>query len=187
MTTNQPIKHILEALLFASNQPLSLSKVQSILKEEYPLNKKELREVFKELAADYKAQNRAFELKEIAEGYQLQTCSEFKGYVKQLFPIEQKRNKLSPSTLEVLAIIAYKQPITKAEVEAIRGVDSNYSLSLLLEKQLCTNKKKLEAPGNPSLYETTPSFLEYFGLKNIRDLPKVSETDIQKLIMENQL
>lgn len=167
------LKPIIEALFFASNSPLSLRKMQSLLKEEFELGKKELREVIASLQQDYLTSNRAFEIKEIAEGFVLQSRSEFEPYLQKLYPT--KAVKLAPSSLEVLAIIAYKQPITRAEIENIRGVDCTYSLNQLLERQIVSNQNKLDAPGQPTLFETTPYFLEHFGLKNLKELPKLPE------------
>ncbi len=169
------LKRIVESLFFASNTPLSIKKIQSLLGEECTLNKKEFTALLDELSEEYKQSERAFELVEIAGGYALQSCPEFYPYIQKLYP--SKQIKLSPSTLEVLSIIAYKQPITRAEIEGIRGVDSSYSLSQLLERNLVMNSNKLDAPGQPSLYETTPPFLEYFGLKNLKDLPPLPQDE----------
>lgn len=173
MKNELPLKNILEALFFASNNPLSVRKIQSILKESFELGNKELKEEIASLAKEYEEQNRSFELKEIADGYLLQSKSEFEPFLQKLYPT--KAVKLSPSALEVLAIVAYRQPITRAEIENIRGVDCSYSLTQLLERALVDNQKKLDAPGQPSLFETTPAFLEYFGLKNLKDLPKLPQ------------
>ncbi len=169
------LKRIVESLFFASNTPLSIKKIQSLLGEECTLNKKEFKALLEELTEEYKISKRAFELVEIAGGYALQSCPEFYPYIQKLYPSKQIR--LSPSTLEVLSIIAYKQPITRVEIDGIRGVDSSYSLSQLLERDLVMNRNKLDAPGQPSLYETTPPFLEYFGLKNLKDLPPLPQDE----------
>ncbi|MCH9632842.1 MAG: Segregation and condensation protein B [Chlamydiae bacterium] len=171
-----PIKQVLEALFFASNSPLSLKKIQAILKDEFELDKKKLREEVAHLQEDYSSEGRAFEIKEIAEGYILQSKPEFETYLQKLYPT--KAIKLAPSSLEVLAIVAYRQPITRAEIEHIRGVDCSYSLTQLLERQLVSNQNKLDAPGQPSLFETTPFFLEYFGLKNLKELPKLPDDEL---------
>lgn len=169
------LKNILEALFFASNNPLSISKIQSILKDEIEIGKKELKDEIASLAKEYEEQNRSFELKEIADGYLLQSKSEFEPFLQKLYPT--KAVKLSPSALEVLAIIAYRQPITRVEIENIRGVDCSYSLTQLIERSLVDNQKKLDAPGQPSLFETTHAFLEYFGLRNLKDLPKLPQEE----------
>lgn len=173
MKETQTLKQILEALFFASNTPLSLKKILSILGEESSINKKELKVLIKEMEDGYQANGNAFEIVEIAEGFVLQSRAQFHPYIQKLYP--SKKIRLSPSILEALAIVAYKQPITKVEVEEIRGVDSSYALSQLLERNLVINRQKLDAPGQPSLYETTSSFLEHFGLKNLKDLPPLPE------------
>lgn len=169
MEDKEQLKRIIESLFFASNGPLSIKKLQGLLGEECTLDKKDLRALIEELQEFYQSSGRSFELVEIAGGYAYQSLPEFHGYIQKLHPTKQIR--LSPSTLEALSIIAYKQPITKAEVEELRGVDCSYALSQLLERHLVVNQKKLDAPGQPSLYETTPAFLEYFGLKNLKELP----------------
>lgn len=175
METSFSIKQILEALFFASNSPLSIKKILSLVKDNFEIGKKELTEEIDKLKEEYENQGRAFEIKEIAEGYVLQSKPEFEPFLQKLYPA--KAVKLAPSSLEVLAIIAYRQPITKTEIESIRGVDCNYPLSQLLERLLVSNQNKLEAPGQPSLYETTPYFLEYFGLKDLKELPKLPQED----------
>lgn len=173
MTDIQNLKKILEALFFASNAPFSIKKIQSFFKEDENVGKKEIEEAIEELALEYQNQNRSFQLNEIADGFILQTRAEFDPYLQKLYP--SKAIKIAPSALEVLAIVAYRQPITRAEVEKIRGVDSSYSITQLLERQLITNQNKLDAPGQPTLLETTQAFLEYFGLKNLKDLPALAQ------------
>lgn len=175
MNETVTLKRVLEALFFASNAPLSIKKIQSILKDEIDIGNKELKQEIEALAAEYLDQNRAFEIKEIADGYLLQSKPEFESYLQKLYP--SKAVKLAPSALEVLAIIAYRQPITRAEIENIRGVDCTYSLTQLLERQLVENQKKLDAPGQPTLFETNSNFLEYFGLKNLKELPPLPQTE----------
>lgn len=170
---NSSLKKVIEALLFASSIPLSIKKIQSILKEDFEVNKNEILSEIESLKKEYQISDRAFELKEIADGYILQTLPIYEGHLQKLYP--SKAIKLAPSALEVLAIIAYKQPITRVEIEHIRGVDCSYSITQLLERQLVSNDNKLDAPGQPALFETTPFFLEYFGLKNLSELPKLPE------------
>lgn len=173
MTDIQNLKNILEALFFASNSPLSIKKIQSFFKDDENIGKKEIETAIEALALEYQNQNRSFQLNEIADGFILQTKAEFDPYLQKLYP--SKAIKIAPSALEVLAIVAYRQPITRAEVEKIRGVDSSYSITQLLERQLISNQNKLDAPGQPALLETTQAFLEYFGLKNLKDLPELGQ------------
>ncbi len=134
--------------------------------------KKEILHVLKDLNEEYRVGGKAFEIRESAGEFSLRSRPEYEKYIRKLFQSPPQKNKLSPSVLEVLTIIAYEQPITKAEIEAVRGVDCSRSLSVLLEKDLCSHEKKSPAPGNPSLYETTPAFLHYFGLKSLKELSK---------------
>lgn len=170
---NLSLKQLLEALLFATHSPLSLKKLWTLAMEFTPCETKEIKEALDELKTSYETEGKAFELVQLAGGYLLQTRPEYAPILEKLYPA--RPIKLSSSSLETLSIIAYKQPLVKAEIEEIRGVDCSYPLSQLLERGLINNQKKLDAPGQPSLYETTPGFLEYFGLKNLKDLPKLSE------------
>jgi segregation and condensation protein B len=163
------IKRVIEALLFASPDPLSLTKIREITDTILPLRPRQLRQILEELKQDYLAQQRAFKLEEIAQGYVLRTYEEYAPYLELLH--RQKRGeKLSHASTEVLAIIAYRQPITRPQIDAIRGVDSSGSLMQLLERQLIEPMGKLEAPGRPTLYGTTRKFLKHFGLKDLSEL-----------------
>jgi len=132
-----------------------------------------------ELKTDYNA--RGIQLVEIAEGYQLCTREEYAEWIKKFYKID-KGSKLSQASLETLSIIAYKQPITRVELEEIRGVDSGGVVRTLLEKNLIKNMGRKKVPGRPMMYGTTRKFLEYFGLKSLSDLPTLEEfkDDIQK-------
>jgi segregation and condensation protein B len=165
----QHIKRVLEALLFASPDPLPLTKLREVTEMILPLRPRQLRQLLEELKQEYLAQQRAFKLEEIAQGYVLRTYEEYAPYLDQLH--RQKRGeKLSPASTEVLAIIAYRQPITRPQIDAIRGVDSSGTLMQLLERQLIEPVGKLEAPGRPTLYGTTKEFLKHFGLKDLSEL-----------------
>ncbi len=170
---NLSLKQLLEALLFATNAPLSLKKLQHLVSEFCECETKQIKEELEVLALSYDQEGRAFELIQLAGGYIVQTRPDYASVLEKLYP--SRPIKLSNSSLETLSIIAYKQPLPKAEIEEVRGVDCSYPLSQLLERGLINNQKKLDAPGQPSLYETTPAFLEYFGLKNLKELPQVSE------------
>jgi len=165
----QHVKRIVEALLFASPDPLPLTKIREVTDTISPLRPRQLRQILDELKQDYLSQQRAFQLEEIAQGYVLRTYEEYAPYLDLLH--RQKRwEKLSPASTEVLAIIAYRQPVTRPQVDAIRGVDSSGSLMQLLDRQLIEQVGKLEAPGRPTLYATTREFLKHFGLKNLNEL-----------------
>lgn len=161
-------KMILEALLLASQEPLSIKKIAEVI----GLDEKDARILLEDLQKDYEAPGRGLMIRELAGGYTLTTRPEAAEYVDRLL---QPRSKgLSHAALETLAIIAYRQPITKAEIEGVRGVKVDRSLETLLERRLVLDVGRKEAPGRPVLYGTTPDFLKYFGLKNIADLPPIA-------------
>jgi segregation and condensation protein B len=163
------LKRVIEALLFASPDPLPLAKIREITDTILPLRPKQLRDILNELKQDYLAHQRAFKLEEIAQGYALRTYEEYAPYLDLLH--RQKRGeKLSHSSTEVLAIIAYRQPITRPQIDAIRGVDSSGTITQLLERLLIEPLGKLDAPGRPTLYGTTKEFLKHFGLKDLSAL-----------------
>lgn len=162
------IKQIVEALLFATNQPLSFKKILSVVNTHSPISAKELRVYINELANELKESERSFQLDEIAHGFLLRSKPEFGVYVGMLE--RKKQDRLTQAAAEVLSVIAYKQPITRAEVEAIRGVDCTNQIHNLLDRELVEAKGKLEVPGRPTLYGVTNQFLLHFGLKDIKEL-----------------
>ena len=161
---------IVEALLFASPGPLTQSRVNLIFETDPP----KLDEAVKELNSHYEKTNRSFKIQMIAGGFQLTTLPEFDIWIKRML---DKSGKLALSTaaLETLAIIAYKQPISRFNVESIRGVDCSGVIKTLLSKSLVRIKGRDEGPGRPLLYATTDKFLENFGVNRISDLPKLKE------------
>jgi len=132
---------------------------------------KEARRILKELAEEYDRENRAFELVEIAGGFRLVTREVYLPWLKR-FMKEQERTRLSPAALETLAIVAYRQPVMRAEIENVRGVGSGPVLRMLLERRLVRIAGRAEKPGSPILYGTTREFLEHFGLKSLQELPR---------------
>jgi len=168
------IKLILESFLFSSESPLRLEKLQEIFPE---IQLKELREIMLKLKEEYERLGRSFAIREVAHGFQFYTRPEYSSWIKKFKKIRPQR--LSPATLETLAIIAYKQPITRAEIEEVRGVDTGGILRTLLEKNLIKIAGKKDVPGKPLLYSTTPKFLALFGLKSLKDLPALE--DIQQI------
>jgi len=161
---------IVEALLFASPEPLTQIRINLIFETDPP----KLDEVVKELNRHYEKANRSFKIQGIAGGFQLTTLPEFDIWIKRML---DKSGKLALSTaaLETLAIIAYKQPISRFNVESIRGVDCSGVIKTLLSKGLVRIKGRDEGPGRPLLYATTDKFLENFGVNRISDLPKLKE------------
>ncbi|MFZ5817443.1 MAG: SMC-Scp complex subunit ScpB [Bacillota bacterium] len=160
-------KMILEALLLASTEPLPVKKIAEVI----GLDEKDARILMEDLQKDYEAPGRGLMIRELGGGFVLTTRPEVAEYVDRLL---QPRSKgLSHAALETLAIIAYRQPITKAEIEGVRGVKVDRSLETLVERRLVTDVGRKEAPGRPVLYGTTPEFLKYFGLKDLKDLPPI--------------
>lgn len=168
----QDAKRVLEALLFAADRPVTTSRLAQVLGKNY--DGKSVRKLLAEINEEYKAQGRAFELAEIAGGFQLLTRTEFKKYVSELHK-HRRPEKLSQSAIETLAIVAYKQPILRAEVDDIRGVQSGPLLRNLIERGLIKVIGRKNVPGRPILYGTSRLFLNHFGLKSLKDMPKVSE------------
>ena len=164
---------IIEALIFASDVPLPSKKIKDIISE---IGEREIKKSIARINERYQETNSAFEIVEVAGGYQIVTRPDFAGWIRKLY-ISRTKNRLTQRALETLAIIAYKQPITKTEVESIRGVSADTVIRTLIERKLITVTGREKAPGNPLLYGTTRYFLEYFGLKDISDLPKLREID----------
>ena len=163
---------VLEALLFASDEILSLEKLKSILPGSP--DARAIRKMVAAVNEQLQTQRHPFEIVEIGGGYRFRTVSFYYQWVHKLFK-EKAAKKLSIQSLECLAIIAYKQPITKAEIEAIRGVLSDGAMKTLLERRLVTISGRSEKAGRPLLYATTQDFLNYFGLNKLTDLPRIDE------------
>ena len=164
------IKKIIEALLFASPEPLTQAKVNGIFNPDTP----NLKEVVLKLNEQYVHDDHAFEINEVAGGYQLVSRQEYEHFIRKMLS-KSGRISLSSAALDSLAIIAYKQPIGRYEVEAIRGVDSSGVLKTLLNRNLIKIKGRDSGPGRPLLYQTTDKFLEHFGLNRLSDMPKLKE------------
>jgi segregation and condensation protein B len=171
---------IIEALIFSSDEPISTSELVKAIKgidgEDIEISDKEVESSIEELNLVYREKNSAFQIVKLAGGYLFATKSEYAKYVGFLSSEKSKR-RLSQAALETLAIIAYKQPITKPELETIRGVNSDYILNTLLEKTLVAITGRAETIGRPLLYGTTIEFLKYFGLDKLSDLPKPREIE----------
>lgn len=171
LSSRTDIKAALEALLFATTEPLSVSRLARIL-DGVPIS--EIRSLLLELHGEYDARHGGLQIAEVAGGFQMATRPQYAPWLYKMKP-SKRRVPLSQATLETLAIIAYKQPITRAEIEAIRGVDSSATLHTLLELGLVEVGGKREVPGRPQVYVTTQLFLKSFGLKSLGDLPSVQE------------
>ena len=159
----------MEAILFAAGEPLSVPQLAELL----GLNKPQTWELLGILQEEYRAENRGLELREVAEGWQLCTKACHHEAILQLANTQEL--KLSNASMETLAIIAYRQPVTRAEMEAIRGVKVDGVVNTLLEWELIAEAGRKETIGHPILYKTTKKFLEVFGLKTLKDLPAMPE------------
>jgi segregation and condensation protein B len=171
---------VIEALIFSSDEPITPSEIIKAIKgidgEDTQINNDEVDTCVDELNQNYETTNSFFKIAKVAGGFLFSTRPEYAKYLGYLSSEKSKR-RLSQAALETLAIIAYKQPITKPELESIRGVNSDYILNTLLEKNLITITGRSESVGRPLLYGTTNEFLLYFGLNRLSDLPKPREVD----------
>lgn len=166
------IKYIIESLLFVSGEPLTIDRIKKVLDQ---VDTKEIHQAFAELSAEYEARHGGFLLREVAGGYQIRTRPEYREWIKRF--IQPSPFRLSKAALETLAIIAYKQPIIRSDIEHIRGVDSGGILRTLLERKLIRVLGRKQIPGRPLIYATTKQFLEVFDLKDLKDLPTPAEIE----------
>jgi segregation and condensation protein B len=197
-TTTQPaqlqvpstVKSLIEALIFGAREPLSVRQIQALYEaqgseivEPRKIDYDSIARTIEELNGEYAAVDRPYRILQIAGGYQFATMPAYAEWLGRLYK-EQTRRKLSQSSIETLAIIAYKQPVTKPEIESIRGVNCDYVLSTLLEKDLATIVGRAPTVGRPLLYGTTSEFLRHFGLNDLNDLPRPRE--IQEILGDGQ-
>lgn len=176
------VKAILEAILFAASEPITIRQFQQALPG---LNARVIRRSLSELRDEYRETGRSFGLVEIANGYQISTRPEYSDWIRKFY-IRQVRVTLSPSALETLAIVAYKQPVTRADVSSIRGVNSDSVINALVEKDLVCVSGRKEGAGRSLLFSTTDTFLQQFGLKDSSELPSLDEIE-QFLSTSNNL
>ena len=169
----------IESLIFASSKAMTIKDIKNTLQAytEVKFKDKELEAALEILENKYKDDKYPFHIIGLAGGYQFMTKSDYYPLVSQFLKIESKK-KLSKAALETLAIISYKQPITKSGMEAIRGVNCDYSVQKLLEKELVEISGRAEGPGRPLLYKTSEKFMNHFGLKSLKDLPQIKEFEI---------
>ena len=170
--TDKELKSVLESLLFVWGEPLKIKDLSKIL--EVPIDR--VRECVDELKKELADQQRGIQIIQVNDSYQLCTKVENHPYIEKLCMTSQNRG-LSQPTLEVLSIIAYKQPLTKHDIEAIRGVKSDKAINTLIERELIEIKGRLEKTGRPMLYGTTDIFLKVFGFKSLEDLPVIDNFD----------
>ncbi|HPN66365.1 MAG TPA: SMC-Scp complex subunit ScpB [Candidatus Omnitrophota bacterium] len=164
-------KKIIEALLFTSEKPITIEQMKEVLEE---VEAKDIKAALAELQTEYETLGRSFKVYEVAGGYQMVTAPEFADYLKKFYRVKSK-DKLTKPALETLAIVAYRQPITKADIEDIRGVNVDGVIKTLADRQLIKITGRKDAPGRPILYGTTKEFLDRFGLSSLNELPKLGE------------
>jgi segregation and condensation protein B len=181
------LKQVIEALIFLSQKPLTAKDIRGILNDATDtggafkgVKDAAIAAAIQELKADYESNNRSFTIQEVAGGFRLVTKPEFAPWAKQLAE-QRKSSHLSQPALETLAIIAYRQPITRAEIEAVRGVNVDGVMKTLLERNLVTITGRSKLPGSPLQYGTTQKFLEHFGLRSLDDLPQSAELKMKPL------
>lgn len=167
---SKSLKLIIESLLFSSEKPLTVKDIKDCIPDT---DTKDIKSALTVLEHDYEAMDRSYDLKEVAGGYQFRSKPEYGSYILRM--LQSTPNRLSRAAMETLAIVAYKQPILRHEIEKLRGVDVGGILKTLLEKDLVKIMGRKDLPGKPLIYGTTKRFLEVFDLKDISDLPKMNE------------
>ncbi len=180
IATKEEAKRVIEAILFVATKPLTAAEIKRVLKG---FGGAKIEEIIRELREEYEREGRSFRVSEVAGGFEVSTESKYAPWIMKL-ELQKKAKQATQSALETLAILAYKQPLTRAEIEDLRGVDVSGVLSTLLERNLVKVVGRKEVPGRPFLYGTTDKFLEHFGLKSITELPDISEI---KALIENSI
>ena len=181
ISSKPKIKSTIESLIFVSGDPLTIKDLSNALE----ISNKTIKNILEEMISEYEDEKRGIKLISINGEYQLVTKAENSSYIQKLLK-KNKRQSLSQASLESLAIIAYKQPITRVDIDEIRGVKSESAMQRLLEKDLIKEVGRLEVPGRPILYGTTDEFLRQFGLKELKDLPSLDlYEDKSNEIVEN--
>ncbi len=175
------LKGAVEALLFASEKPLSAEEMKSAFPEgEGSVSAGDIKKAVEALKTEYEEQNRGFRVYEIANGYQIASDIRFAEVLRRFY-ISREKKKISQAGLETLSVIAYRQPVTRADIESIRGVNVDGAIKTLMEKGLIKIAGRKDVPGRPILYGTTNEFLEHFGLKSTQELPPLSEYSLKDL------
>ncbi len=177
------IKSAIESLIFISNKPLTIDELKQIFEGS---DAAELRQTIETLKKEHEDNNSGIRIVEIAGGYQMVTAPENAGIIKNFYKIKNTE-KLSGPSLETLAIVAYKQPVTRVDIEAIRGVNVDGVVKSLMEKNLIRVVGRKEVIGRPFVYGTTRMFLDYFGLKSLEELPKIEEFAQQDMVLDMKL
>ncbi len=174
------LRSIIESVVFVSDKVITLDQIHSVVGNDLP--KERIRQILADLIEEYSSSNRGFHLMEVSGGYQFRSNPENADWIAKL--LDAKPTKLSRAALEVLAIVAYRQPTTRLEIESLRGVDSSGVIRVLLDRKLIKVVGRKHEPGKPRLYATTSQFLEVFGLRSLEDLPPLRE--FEELTEESQ-
>lgn len=161
----------MESLLFSSDKPILIEQFRNVFTDLEPT---EIRKTIEELKSEYERDNRGIRIVEVAGGFQMVTAANFSSYLKKFYK-QKHTEKFSKPALETLAIIAYKQPVTRLEIESIRGVNADGVVNHLKDLGIIRISGRKRAPGRPFVYSTTREFLEYFGLKSLEELPKMED------------
>lgn len=177
MNTINDAEMIMEAVLFAAGDPVPLDKLAEIIEQD----KKTTRGILTNMQYKYQHSSRGIMLRELDGAWQLCTKPELDAYIARLSPVRKKQG-LTPAAYETLAIIAYNQPVTKAYIEQIRGVNSDSVIMKLMERNLIREAGRDDAPGRPKLYETTEEFLRVFGFSSLKDLPPLEMNEIPEVV-----
>ena len=185
---NDSLKYAIEALLFASERSLSAEQIKQAFSAEggsasggeESVSAEDILASLESLKTEYEEQKRGFRLFEIAGGFQLVTDPRFSSYLKRFYQDREKK-RLSQASLETLSVVAYRQPVTRADIEFIRGVNVDGALKTLLEKGLVKIVGRKEVPGRPMLYGTTKEFLDHFGINSVKELPALSEYTLKDI------
>lgn len=170
---DEQAKTVIEALIFAAEEPLGANAIANYIEE---LNGASIDALVDSLNGDYQKSGRAFQIVRVGGGFQMTTRPEFVGWIKKMYA-GRTSQRLSQAALETLAIIAFKQPLSKTEIAAVRGVNSDWTVKTLLEKGLITIRGRSDTVGKPLIYGTTDAFLQYFGINDITELPKPREIE----------
>ena len=190
MTASKSVKSAFEAMMFTWGEPLEARTAADVLN----ISEKEALAAFEELMEEYEQENRGIRIRRINKSFQFVTDEQCAGFIERLCTPVKKR-KLSQSALEVLAIVAYRQPVTRGEIEAVRGVKWERVLEGLMRKELIMEKGRSDAIGRPILYGTTDQFLKYFGFSTLKELPDIEDIEsvievpegYEEAILENQI
>ena len=174
MVEEKKLTEVIETLLFVTPRALTIQQLKDLVGLEP--STKELRQAVQKLNLEYELTGRVFRIEEVAGGFQMRTVSRVREWIRKVDAIKPFR--LTPANLETLSIVAYKQPVTRAQIEFLRGVDSSSTLRTLLQRRLVRISGRAELPGKPTLYSTTKTFLEVFSLQSLKDLPNLAELDM---------